>query len=116
VPGCLLVPGREELLAVVAAEQEREAGEIAAERIDAIGLAPGEAGEGCTELIVASREPVVQELKEFSESMASAVSRLMLGIMLPVSGVVALAAPLTDLAVRMACGWRRTGSRCRQPR
>jgi hypothetical protein len=35
VPGCLLVPGREELLAVVAAEQEREAGEIAAERIDA---------------------------------------------------------------------------------
>ena len=53
-PGCLLVLGREGVLAVVAAEQEREADEIAAERVDAVCLAADAAGQRSTELIPAA--------------------------------------------------------------
>jgi hypothetical protein len=38
------------------------------------------------------------------------------GVMLLVSGVVALAASLSGREVRLACGWRRTGSRRRRLR
>jgi hypothetical protein len=36
------------------------------------------------------------------------------GVMLLVSGGVALAASLSGREIRPACGWRRTGSRCRR--
>src|SRR6516225_12039153 len=58
---------REEAFAVASAEQEREAGEVVAERSDAVCLAADEAGQGLVERGVADREPVVQELHELGE-------------------------------------------------
>ena len=59
------------MLAVVAAEQEREAGEVVAERLGVVCLAADEAGQGGAELVVVGREPVVQELQKLGEFVGS---------------------------------------------
>src|ERR1700757_2419980 len=57
----------EEAFAVALAEQEREAGEVVAERLDAVGVAADEAGQGLVGRAVVGGEPVVQELRELAE-------------------------------------------------
>jgi hypothetical protein len=43
------------VLAVVAAEQEREVGEVGADRLETVGLAADETGQGAAELAVVGR-------------------------------------------------------------
>lgn len=52
------------MLAVVAAEQGREAGEVVPERFDPVGMAIHELCEGVAELAVVGREPLAQEPQE----------------------------------------------------
>jgi RimJ/RimL family protein N-acetyltransferase len=58
---------REEAFAVAFAEQEREAGEVVAQRLNAVGVAAHEAGEELVDRAAVGREPVVQELQELAE-------------------------------------------------
>jgi len=58
---------REDAFAVAFAEQESEAGEVVAQRLDAVGVAADEAGQGLVERAAVGREPVVQELQELAE-------------------------------------------------
>jgi hypothetical protein len=85
----LASPGLEEVLAVVAAEQEGEAGEVIAEHLDAVCRAAGEAGQGRAKLAGVGREPVIRELQQFGELDGVGGVRLVLGIVVLPSGVMA---------------------------
>jgi hypothetical protein len=55
------------VLAVVAAEQEHEVGEVGPEGFDVVGRAADKALQGGAELGVIGREPVTQQIEELGE-------------------------------------------------
>jgi hypothetical protein len=58
----------EEAFAVPLAEQEGEAGEVVAERLDTVGVASDETGEGLVDRAAIGREPVVRNCSSWPSS------------------------------------------------